>query len=125
MTRHKKTCLCNKDSLTRTKYMLPHLQKLCRGKRSDKSDKISKTDLCNIKYIADCAKAVLRQDVELDAPTYGKLKKHKNTLLLMSKNYIPLKKKREHLVNQGGGFINLILPALVAGVAGLLSSKTS
>lgn len=54
-----------------------------------------------------------------------KLKKYKNTLRTLAKKSSSIQKKRKMLLNQSGGFLPLIAPAIVSALGGILSSVIS
>lgn len=49
-----------------------------------------------------------------------KLKKHKNTLRKLAKKTCSIKKKKKLLINQTGGFLPLLAPAIVSALGGIL-----
>lgn len=98
--------------------MLPLLKSIARSKSiADRCDKLSKAPQCLIRYIADTAGAVLRTDIPLEQTKYSKLKKYRNALILLTKKKPSLKLKRKLILDQKGGFLPIIIPAILSGIA--------
>ena len=49
-----------------------------------------------------------------------KLKKYKNFLRMLARKTTSLKRKKQMLVNQSGGFLPLIAPVIVSALGGIL-----
>ena len=120
MGRHGKACPCHFDCKRRTQELLPQLQSLSRGSSTNRCNKIRFSKDCLIKYIADCAGAVLRTDIRLPPSKYAKLKKYKKSLIFLARKNPTIKQKRQHILQQKGGFLPILLPALVSGLAGFI-----
>jgi len=120
MGKHNKSCPCKLDTKTRTQAFLPQLIDIQRCSKINRQKALQNSDDCLIRFIADTAGAVLRTDIQLPPEKYSKLKKHKDTLLFLAKKKPSIKQKREKLLKQKGGFLNILIPALVSGVAGLI-----
>lgn len=54
-----------------------------------------------------------------------KLKKYKNTLRTLAKKSFSMQKKRKLLLNQSGGFLPVIAPAILSALGSILSSVIS
>ena len=108
------------DTKSRTKTLLPQLQKIGRGSYTHRCLHIKNAQPCLIKYVSDAAGALLRTDIQLPQEKYPKLKKYKNTLLFLAKKKPSLGEKRKKLLEQKGGFIQFLIPALVSGLAGFV-----
>lgn len=115
-----KNCPCKTDTRARTETFLPQLKTLARSNIIRRTKSLQNANDCFIKYIADSAGAVLRTDIQLPPEKYSQLKKHKDTLLFLAKKRPSIKEKREKLIQQKGGFLNILLPALVSGLAGFV-----
>jgi hypothetical protein len=114
-----KTCPCTiKDIKLRTLKLLPQLKKLCRCNNTSRQKELKKCDDCLIQYFSDTAKGVLHTKIKFKK--YDRLKKHKNLLRYLDKDGPDLKKKRKKLIEQKGGFLNIVIPAIVSGIAGLI-----
>jgi hypothetical protein len=117
----KKTCICNESAYFKTKYVLPQLRRLCRANKKKRNEMLGNVDKCFLKFLGECSEAVLKKFISLPNNCYSKLKKHLDTLLFLAEPN-SLKRKRERLINQQGGFLfSIILPALASGVISLVS----
>ena len=70
-----------------------------------------------VKCVCECAKNVIKRNVQLKPGQLKKLKRHKRALRELALKRTALKKKRQIL--QRGGFLNILLPPLI----GYLASK--
>jgi hypothetical protein len=108
------------DKINKNKYIIHSL--------SNCSKKIRKAILQNsnkelLDAITECILNVLNGNIHIDEKFKEKLKPHSKLLrkIIETKN---LKKKRALLV-QKGGFLQYLIPALVSGVATIISSVIS
>jgi hypothetical protein len=111
--------MCLKDIKLRTKLHLPQLRSIFRAKKSERGEKLQNLDPCALKYICQCALAVLKKFIHLPVHAYKKLSKYKDDLLYLVKKKPSLRQKRARLVEKRGGFLPFILPALASGIATL------
>jgi hypothetical protein len=120
--KHQETCVCQLDSFSKTKYFLPQLQQFRRLNRSNQIEFLKKTDICFIRYLSECCDAVLRKVIRLPNKVYHKLKKHKKDLLFFANRRPSYRRKRGRLIEQRGGFIQFLLPALASSIVALGSN---
>lgn len=78
---------------------------------------IRKADPCFIEILRECALNVLRKNVSIPAERLRKLKRHAKTMVYVAK---PRKSVRraQRALEQRGGFLPLILPAVVSLLSG-------
>jgi len=55
-----------------------------------------------INAVSEMVLNLLKRRIPIDAVTYGKLKRHKNVLLELSKRKNSLKRRRQHLLQHNG-----------------------
>lgn len=74
--------------------------------------------------IAECVLNVLNGNIQIDSDTFQKLKPFNKTFkkLLNRKTGIKAKKR---LIIQKGGFLQFLIPAIVSGIATIVSSVIS
>lgn len=80
----------------------------------------------NIRCLCEICLNVLRGNVPLDTRSKNKLKKHRKNIETFAKKSVSLKKKKNLLVNQRGGFAGLLaslaLPILTSIVSSALKN---
>ena len=79
---------------------------------------ITKVKDCVIDAISEIAKNCLEGNIPLSEENFNNLKKYQSILRLISKN-IPVKKRR-NLIVQKGGFIDLLIPAALCLITVLI-----
>lgn len=125
---HSKTCTCFKPVKESLIYYAPQLQKFKRLNQQQKKELFEQSDRCFIRFVGECCEALLTDAFELPKESYDKLKKHKNIierLQALAHSGKSLKKKRALLIEKGGGFLSVILPALASAVIGLITNAVS
>lgn len=70
--------------------------------------------------VADCCLNVIKGNVPLDEEDKLKVKRHRKLIRLLAKREIPLKKKREVLIQKGGALTPLLIPILSLAASLLL-----
>jgi hypothetical protein len=99
------------------------LDKLNKTKSSkEKKLLISKVNDCVIKSIAEISHNCLIGNVPLSSCSYKKLKKYKEVLRKVADKKISIKKKRT-VINQRGGFLNILIPAALALLTSVIEKK--
>ena len=122
---HGKNCPCHfQSSKTRTQILLPHLKKIFRLKKTDRSSELEKAPVCLIKYISDCSGALLKNHIQLPSGKYKKFRRHKDALHLLAKKNSSLKEKRQKIVQQNGAGFMFLIPLLSAAAQGLIQALT-
>jgi hypothetical protein len=120
---HSTRCRCYEPAIQSVKYYLPILKKFPRLRREQRKKLFEEGDKCFIKFIGECCKSVLCDIIKLPEKAYKKLKRHKDIkkdLKYLASDSIPVKRKRALLINKGGGFLSIILPALASSLFGLI-----
>lgn len=81
---------------------------------------LKKIDSRCIKTICECTLNTLKGNIRLSKKQKKSLSKHKNTLRTLAFKKLSLKKKRNLLVQKGGGFLSLLLPSAISLISGLI-----
>lgn len=123
--RHARNCGCYGKAKAAAEKYWPHLEKLMNGGLKTRKEVFKNCSHCAINFIGECCRAVLCDIIPLSEETYEQLKPHKKDLLLLADNNVTIKKKRDRLIKQGGGFLSLILPALASALFGLVGNIVS
>jgi hypothetical protein len=123
--RHGNKCTCCASSKIATEYYQPLLKKFKRLNKAGRQKVFEECDQCFIKFIGETCKAVLCNYIKLPEYMYEKLRRHKNIkedLKYLANESIPIKRKRALLLNKGGGFLSIILPALASSLISLIGN---
>lgn len=121
----KETCICEKKIGERIKHFLPELERLVKAPRKERAQILKKADTCLARLLCESGMNVLKGNVTLKNDQYQRLKPHKRLLLLVSEPTIPLDKRRKALEEKKGGFLPIILPALISAISGLAGQSLS
>ena len=99
---------------------IDELKLLSKLKNKPRSNFINNTNKELIHVICECCENILNGNVMLDKYSYDKLRKYKSTLrkLIKKSNY----KKKKNLIVQKGGFLPIILPAIITGLSSIVAS---
>lgn len=119
---NKHFCPCKQDNLFRTKYYYKQLCHLCKLSDRQRCKKLKETDACFVRFIGDLCEGVLDRHIKLPQSAYNELKPHLDTLIDLCNHNRSLKSKQRLIVNQKGGFLSIILPALASSLFGLVSN---
>ena len=121
---HDINCKCNAPKIEAAKHHWPILKKLQRGGGGIEKRRaiFNHSKNCMIKFIGQCCRAVLTDVIKLLENNYKKLGKNLNDLIFLADKNKSVKSKRSLLVNQGGGFLSLILPALASALFRVLGN---
>lgn len=118
---HERNCKCKATSKVCAQHNFPTLSKICKVTSAKRrKEHFKRASTCLIKFVGECCRAVLKEIIVLPEEKYPKLRNYKKDLLTLASQRNSLKSKREHLVNQGGGFLSFILPVLAAALSGLI-----
>ena len=90
--------------------------------RKEKNKLIKKVNNCVIKAIAELSHNCLIGNVPLSSCNYKKLGKYKNTLRKLSDKKISLNSKRK-IIKQKGGFLNILIPSVLALLSTVIEKK--
>jgi hypothetical protein len=75
--------------------------------------------------LGDCCTGVLSRKIQFPNSFYPQLRKHQKDLLFLAQKYPSLRRKRERLMRQNGGFLSILLPALASSLFGLVGNWIS
>lgn len=117
--------ICKLNIVDRTKHFEPILKQLCKSSGERKCRFFKSCSACFIHYIGDCCFGVLKKHIQFPDAFYPKLKNHERNLLFLSNHYPSVNRKRERLTHQSGGFLSILLPALVSSLFGLVTNLIS
>ena len=73
-----------------------------------------------LKAICECVLNVLRGTVKLNPSQKRKLRRHKDSLRQLADKRIPLKRKKNLIVQKGEGFLGILLAPVLQQLASLL-----
>lgn len=73
-----------------------------------------------IKSIIECTHNVLRGNVPLSKEQKKSLSRHKSTLRTLQDRKVPLFKKRKLIIQRGGGFLSVLIPAALTALTSLI-----
>jgi hypothetical protein len=114
------SCWCTKHIAHRLKHYLSQLTELKNAKTPGKRVAILKeANPCFVRLLCECGMNVLKGKLKLPEHQYPKLRRHKQLLLFTSRKRNSLGKRKQALIDKKGGFLPLILPALISAIAGL------
>ena len=91
------------------------LKYLCNSNRKDTATIIKAGGNDLVDTLCECCLNILNGCVPLTNLQKKRLKKHKNKIRLLSKRSTP-RKKRIALLNQKGGFLHFLLPAVLSAI---------
>ena len=106
--------------MEKLKRNLDILKVLSKCKKSLRTGIIQGGDRDLIITLCECVLNLLNGNINISQQEHSKLKKYKNSLrkLLEKKN---LKEKKKILI-QKGGFLEILLPAIISGLSTIISS---
>lgn len=106
--------------MTVSKQQLQQLQllRICPPKL--RKDLLKKLPSNFVNLISECCYNVLKGNVHLNKNQKCKLRKHKDILRRLSNKKTSLFTKRK-LIIQKGGFLNVLIPAAVSAIAGIIN----
>lgn len=106
--------------MTLTNEQLKQLQLLNICPQKLRKDLLKRFPLSCIKAICECSLNALSGNIELSRPQKKCLHKYKNTLRKLADRKTSLHSKRK-LIVQKGGFLNILIPAAITAISGLLN----
>jgi hypothetical protein len=125
--KHNKCEFCQKHISQRLNKYEHIIKQLSVAKPSKRRKLLEKADCCLIKILCECALNVLKGNISLNKDHIRKLSPHVNTLIKLSKprNSLNNLHRKQKLLIKKGGFLSIILPALVSTLSGLVGSTVS
>ncbi len=96
------------------------LNLLASSKRDYKKILIENADKKLLEAICESADNLLVGNLPITDEIKAKLKKHRKSLVKLADNTTIEEKKK--ILNQKGGFINILIPAIISGVASIIAS---
>jgi hypothetical protein len=106
--------------MTLTKTQLEQLQLLHKCPQKLRKKLLEKIDIKCIKAICECCMNTLQGNIPLTKHQKKSLSNHKSTLRTLKNRKISLVKKRK-LIIQKGGFLNVLIPAALSVLTGLIN----
>lgn len=105
------------------KKFLPELEKLAKATSKERLHILKTSSPKLIQVIGDIIFNVLKGHLRLVDHHYKKLRPYKRTLLLLANRSKSANVKREALLKKKGGFLPVILPPIIAGLATVALDK--
>lgn len=93
------------------------LQVLARSHPSQKKALLQTANNSQINSICEVCLNILHGNVPVNVQ---RMKKYKNLLRLLAKKSTGMQRKKKMLVNQSGGFLPLLAPALLSAIGGIV-----
>lgn len=93
------------------------LQMLARSSLPQRRAILHTANRSQIRCLCEICLNVLAGNVPINIK---KLKKHKNAIRKLANKSIKFQTKKRMLINQAGGFLPLILPAILSGLSGII-----
>lgn len=93
------------------------LNELICAKPKDRKKLLEKANTKLIKSIVECIENVLKGNLRLKKQSSEKLRKHKSVLRKIYNSGKKLKEKKQIIVQNGGGFLPILLAPVVAALA--------
>lgn len=127
MHQHKITncSVCKLGIKARTDHFEPIIKQLCTATCKKRRTLLTNSNECLVKYLSDCCVGVLSKKIHFPHKFYPRLQEHQNDLIYLAQKYPSIRKKRERLVRQSGGFLSILLPALASSLFGLVTNLIS
>jgi hypothetical protein len=107
------------------KKFLPQIQELLDAKNKTRAKILSKASPEFTKFLCEVVLNVLKGNIQLAKPHYKKLRRYRYTLLNLCKRKKSLKYRKNLLLKKAGGFLPIILPALISAIAGFAGEAIS
>ena len=77
-----------------------------------------------VSALSESCANLLKGNIPIDQETFQQLQKYKKLIRKISDDKYPLEKKKK-IIELKGGFLNILIPAVVSGIASILSSYIS
>ena len=123
--KHSSQCGCIGSARDACHIHWPNLLKIIEGDENKRRNLFSTADHCFISFVGECCRAFLCEIIKVPKKNVSPLSQYKKDLKLLASHRVSIRKKRAHLVRQGGGFLSLILPAIASALFGLLGNVIS
>ena len=104
----------------RLKAHAPYLHVLATGNPKQREGVLAGASKELIYCICECALNILRGNVSLSTKEKKSLKRHRQKLRDLSNKKISIKKKRQLMLKQRGGWVTAVLAPILSSLAGLL-----
>ena len=121
-----KQCWCKAPLKDRVTHFTPLLNKLRHAKLKERIKLLKNASTCFVRFLAECGLNILKENLQLDAPQYTRLKPHKQTLLSLSKPMLSLSERRDVLMKKKkGGFLPVFVPIVASALASFLGEAVA
>lgn len=118
-------CWCTKSIEERLQHFLPELKLLSEASPLQRANILRNASTCLTRLLCETGLNILKGHVKLSDDQYKKIRPHKRLLLMVSKPSIPLKHRREALAKKKGGFLPIVLPAILSAISGFAGQTLS
>ena len=106
------------------KYM-ELLKKIMKARSKKRQELLKKAEPCFIKLLCECTLNVLKGRIHLDKRQLKRLGPHAHTMVKVSKVKRHPTKKDKEVLETKGGFLPIILPALISALGTLAGKAVS
>jgi hypothetical protein len=122
---HRKCRFCNKHISERIEKYLSLLKDLSHAESKRRDQILRDADICFIKLLRECAINVLKGNIPLEKTQTKKLSRHAQTLVKFATNKPTNYDRQKQLLMKNGGFLPIILPALITALGGIAGNVIS
>jgi hypothetical protein len=106
----------------RVRKHLPTLKVLASSTPAVRKEILKAADDDLIKLLVECCHNTLYGGLKRSPAHIKKLKKYKTTIRKIAKPSTNLKKKKKELMQVGSGFLPVMLPSIISGLASILTN---
>lgn len=103
-----------------TKEQVQQLHLLHKCPQTLRKKILQKIDIKCIKAICECCLNTLQGNVPLTKSQKKSLSRHKSTLRKLQDRKVSLVKKRKLIIQKGGGFLSVLIPAALSVISSLI-----
>jgi hypothetical protein len=125
---HKKCSFCKKHISRRIEKYIDNIKQLANAKTAKRKKLLKKADPCLIKILCECAYNSLKNRIPLSSVQIKKLSSYVGPLITLARQKeagIENSNRQRKLLQKEGGFLPIILPALISALGGIAGSAVS
>ena len=124
--RHGASCqVCCQDITRRLSTYLPAVRSLSKAGAKKRMQIIRDADPCLVRIMKECALNVLKGRIKLSRRQLTRLRPHARTLVKVSRGQGMTLGAQKKLLEKSGGFLPVVLPALIASLGTLAGNVLS
>lgn len=126
MKRHSQNCPCDEHVKVQSEFFSDLIKKLAKASPENQKHLLEASPICFTQFLCNCAKGILKGDIELTRKRLKKLSPDKNVLLKLIRPSISLQKKKEYFIKeQKGGFLGILAGIVASALSSLLGTQLS